>query len=194
MLGDFGVHACIKPRWLSIDLRTLDLVANTHGFLARAITALFVGTNSVMFEFTFTNKRLSSSSLAYEKKMEVPGSMVRRSKSVGRTLEAGRLSSIGTLGRTIWSAAAAAWRPMVTEISGRMNVAKSFIADRGWGQSVTVQLWPDVKATYPARTRYFYLAWLYAWLYVLQHCCGVTDIDVRYCLRSRMARGHSQPM
>lgn len=190
MLGDFGVHACIKPRWLSIDLRTLDLVANTHGFLARAITALFVGTNSVMFEFTFTNKRLSSSSLAYEKKMEVPGSMVRRSKSVGRTLEAGRLSSIGTLGRTIWSAAAAAWRPRVTEISGRMNVAKSFIADRGWGQSVTVQFWPDVKATPPGPDTLL----LSVRLYVLQHCCGVTDIDVRYCLRSRMARGHSQPM
>jgi hypothetical protein len=129
------------------------LAENTHGFLASAITALFVGTNNVRFESTFTNKRLSSSSLAYEKKMEVPGSIVRRSKSVGRTFNAGRLSSIGTLGRTTWSAAAAAWRPRAMDISGRMNVAKSFIA----GSQSGVVCDCDVKAEHPARTGYFYL-------------------------------------
>lgn len=108
-------------------MRKLNLAGNTHGFLASAITALFVGTSIVRFVSTFTNKRLSSSSLAYEKKMEVPDSIVRRSKSVGRTFEAGRLSSIGTFGKTIWSAAAAAWIPRVMETRGRINVAKYFI-------------------------------------------------------------------
>ena len=103
------------------------MAENTHGFLASAITALFVGTNNVRFEFGFTNNRLSSSSLAYEKKMEAPGSIVRRSKSVERTFEAGRLSSIGTLGKTICSAALAAWIPRVMDTRGRTNVAKYFI-------------------------------------------------------------------
>jgi hypothetical protein len=101
-------HTRIRSRWLSIISRTVYLVKNTHGFLASAITALFVGTNRVSFASASTNKRLSSSSRAYEKKMELRDSIVRRSKSVGRTFDAGRLLSIGVLGKTIWSAAAAA--------------------------------------------------------------------------------------
>ncbi len=67
--------------------------------------------------------------------MEVLDSIVRRSKSVGRTLEAGRLSSIGVLGKTIWSAAAATRIPRVREIRGRRNVGKNFI---GWGSQDNV--------------------------------------------------------
>lgn len=103
------------------------MAENTHGFLVSAITALFVGTNNVRFDSVLTNKRLSSSSLAYEKNIEVPGSIVRKSNSVGRTLEVGRLGSIGTAGRIIWSAAAAEYIRRVVKIKGRKNVAKNFI-------------------------------------------------------------------
>jgi len=61
--------------------------------------------------------------------MEVPDSIVRRSKSVERTFEAGRLLSIGVLGKTIWFAAAAALITRVREIRGMVNVAENFIAE-----------------------------------------------------------------
>ena len=101
-------------------------VLPTHGFLANAITALFVGTNTVIFESGSTRRRLNSSSLAYEKNMEVVGSMVRRSKSVGRWLE-GRPKSIGTAERTDWSAATAGCMPRLMETRRARNVAKGFI-------------------------------------------------------------------
>lgn len=100
----------------------------THGFLANAITALFVGTNTVMFEFKSTRRRLNSSSLAYEKNIEVVGSIVRRSKSVGRWVVEGRSKSIETAERTNWSAATAGCMPRLMGTSRARNVAKYFMA------------------------------------------------------------------
>ena len=59
--------------------------------------------------------------------MEVVGSMVRRSKSVGSWLEE-RPKSIGTAERTNWSAAAAGCMPRLMETRKTRNVAKCFIA------------------------------------------------------------------
>lgn len=132
------------------------LTVCTHGFFSNAITALFVGTSTVMFASTFVNRRTKSSSLAYEKKIEVLDSIVRRSKSVGRLCEVGRSASIGTLGITIWSVAVTAWIPrMVMETRGYNNVAKHFIVaasmykllymrrEKGNGQSGGGFLGPD---------------------------------------------------
>ena len=55
--------------------------------------------------------------------MEVVGSMVRRSKSVGRRLE-GRPKSIGAAGITNWSTAAAGCMPRLMETRRARNVAK----------------------------------------------------------------------
>ena len=99
-----------------------SIVLPTHGFLARSITALFVGTNTVIFESKSTRRRLNSSSLAYEKNMEVVGSMVRRSKSVGRWVD-GRPKSIGN-----WSAATAECMPRLMGKRRARNVVKGFIA------------------------------------------------------------------
>ena len=104
------------------------MLLTTHGFLANAITALFVGTTTVMFEFKSTRRRLNSSSLAYEKNMEVVGSMVRRSKSVGRWVVVGRPKSIGIAERTNWSAATAECMPRLMGTRRARNVAKYFMA------------------------------------------------------------------
>jgi hypothetical protein len=104
-----------------------EYVLPTHGFLANAITALFVGTITVMFESKSTRRRLNSSSLAYEKNIEVVGSMVRRSKSVGRWVE-GRAKSIGTAERTDWSTATAGYMPRLMGRRRARNVVRCFIA------------------------------------------------------------------
>ena len=91
------------------------------------MTALFVGTSTVMFESKSTRRRLNSSSLAYEKNMEVVGSIVRRSKSVGMWVE-GRAKSIGTAERTDWSAATTGYVPRLMGTRRARIIVRCIIA------------------------------------------------------------------
>lgn len=77
-----------RPLMTSKEVSVSDVcrqptVKETHGLRASAITALFVGTNSVILALVSANILLISNSRAYEKNIDADDSIVNKSASVG---------------------------------------------------------------------------------------------------------------
>ena len=81
----------------------------THGFRGRAMTALFVGTRTVLRALESLKIWLISSSRAYEKNIEAVDSIVSKSASEGfPEFTTGTNGSLSAPWRTIWSSVDAA--------------------------------------------------------------------------------------